>query len=260
MRAVMQEMIFLLGVAGINDLYFHQSPQNLQLLTYEDFASLRPQYSASSWRGIAAKLVADRLIIKTLKEGKTAFQITLLGMETFSSFFPFLQDTQADTTWSLCLLKHPQKRPALWVEARRMLQRRGYHSVFPQVFLKFQSDYDGGVAQDLIKMGFFVSFLAVNSSQMQPMRIDDLLEGTLQQDLSLQRKLMDLSKQIDRLLVERKKEKDLSSKEKQKIGTLLLSGLHILKSIPPGWNQRSEHSSVSSPLVEKLALLSQKSS
>jgi hypothetical protein len=82
MRALMQEMISLLGVAGIEGAFGEKVSLEMPVLRYEDFTLLRPQYSAVSWRGIAAKLLRDRLIVKTLKGGKTAFQLTRTGLDS----------------------------------------------------------------------------------------------------------------------------------------------------------------------------------
>lgn len=235
MRAVMQEMIQLLGVAGIDGAFGSKITTELPALRYEDFVALRPQYSAVSWRGIAAKLLKERLAVKTLKQGKTAFQLTRAGIETFLSLFLIGMPPESSQSWQLCLLKSLPTKSASWVEARRLLRRNGFSSIQPQVFLRFQPSYDGVLAQELRRLGFLATFVPVRADQAQPAGLQEFIEGSEDGFLNLQRRIAENSREASLLLSEIEKKKHLHSKDKQRVGTILLSGLHLISDLEPGW-------------------------
>jgi hypothetical protein len=253
----MREMILLLGVAGIEGAFGARVSGDLPVLRYEDFVSLRPRHSAVSWRGIAAKLIKDRLVIKTLRDGKTAFQLTRSGIETFLSFFLIGTSSEGSQSWQLCLLKSLPGKSSSWVEARRALKRHGFAPLQGQVFLKFHSSYDGSLAQELIRLGFLTTFIPVKPDQAQPAGLQEFVEGVGEGFIALQRKLAETSRESNALLAEVQKKKYVHSKDKQRIGNILLSGLHLISALDPGWYLKKDRYELSLSLAKDLRELAE---
>jgi hypothetical protein len=256
MRAVMREMIQLLGVAGIESAFGEKISIELPTLTYDEFAELRPQYSAVSWRGTAAKLLKERLIIKTLRDGKIALQLTRAGIQTFLSFFQIGVPPSSQQTWQLCLLSTLPGKRVSWVEGRRLLRAKGFVSIQPQVFLRFRDGYDGTLAQELVRLNFLTTFIAVRPDLAQPAGLQDFVEGAEQGFLALQRRLLELSKELLSLLSEVSKKKNVHSKDKKRIGNILLSGLALISDLPPGWYLKRDRYDLVRELAANLKALS----
>lgn len=248
----MQEMILLLGVAGIDGAFGAKVTTELPALRYDDFVSLRPQYSAVSWRGIASKLLKDRLAIKTLKDGKTALQLTRTGIETFNSLFLIGAPPEGSQSWQLCLLKSLPTKTASWVEGRRVLRRKGFASIQPQVFIRFHSSYDGELAQELMRLGFLTTFIPVRPDQAQPAGLQEFVEGSEDGFLSLQRRARDVGREAQSLLNEIEKKKYVHSKDKQRVGAILLSGLQLILDLAPGWYLKRDRYELTRSLAQSL--------
>lgn len=255
MRAVMRETYFLLGVAGIESVFSGSVPSALPALTYEELSQLRPGVSPTSWRGMAAKLVEEKRVVKTLKGGKTALQLTRLGLDTFTSLFSILEPFGSGGEWQLCILQVQNKVRASQLEAKRMLLRNGYFMIHSLLFVRFQDDYSGILAKDLEKLGFLVAFVPFDQEKVRPMELHHLLDQGFSENFALQRRIKDLSNQSYSLLSSIEKNKALSKNKKQSIGSMMVSGLSLLSELPPGWYLKRERVELSLSLAKSLQKL-----
>lgn len=232
MRAVMREFLFLLAAGQVERHFFGSGSAVAAELSYEDLQYLRPSFAASSWRVTAGRLQQMRYIAKTY-EGGVRFQITKLGEQALYEDFPHIVQGEKSETWLLCALIPQIGAVAQYAAARRLLYRQGYVSLLPGLYARFQVEYSGVVTRELQLLGFIPSFFPVNVQSARPASLESILYEQAQKSAKKNRKVERFSEDIAQLLSELEKKNMLHAKDKQRIGSFVVSGLTVLQEIEP---------------------------
>lgn len=228
----MQEFLFLLLAGDVERVLFGQGEGRAsRALGYEDFMALRPQVGESSWRVTASRLQKQRLIAKVWEKGVVRYQLTKLGYETISREFVVPPHDVESQSWFLCILAPQETAKPQHAAARRVLMGQGYINLVPGLYIRLWSGYSGDLAKELQSFGFVPCFLPVNPKTAQPASLDALLYEQSQSVAKKNRKITQFSEEVDSLLKELSAKNALHSKDKQRVGTILLSGLNLLHSI-----------------------------
>ncbi len=234
MRAVMQEFMFLLLAGNIEPVCLQKTGQKIAVsLSYEDFMSLRPQVGESSWRVTASRLQKQRLIAKTWGEGRVKFQLTRLGIETLIREFSLPGKPDRSDLWMLCILAPQEGQKPQHAAARRILASNEYLNVVPGLYMRPGEGYSGDLARELQLLGFVPCFVPVQPKQAQPASLDSLLYPQSHQATKKNRKIAQFGEDAYGLLIELQEKNTLHSKDKQRIGTFLISGLNHLHGLEP---------------------------
>lgn len=236
MRKLAKEILFFLWLLEDTRVLLGEEAENEAMpwsLGYEEFTELRPEYAASSWRVQLNRLVRDRLILKQTREKRTTFRLTRLGQERVQQlFFQSLFGESSDIL-SVILLKPQNGRKTLYSSAHRILQAEGYRRLFTGVYLiPGTVPYTDFLWRSLQKQGFLPLFTQIRAREVRPASIGQLLldENEL---YILQGKWVEFSKRADEVLSMTKVRNVLESRDKEEIGTVLVSGLSVLEQWSP---------------------------
>jgi hypothetical protein len=237
MRPLLRETLFLLlSSSGSNILVENTEISTLQVgLSYSDFEALRPDFAASSWRGILNRLVSQRYVLKRLVNDKTTFQLTRLGGEWFiKNVFSGFLAAQEDRM-NLVLLKPSVGRKQTHARARRLLEERGYLNVMPGVYLSQTGTYSDLLWQSLSDCGFTSIFIRLPLDAARPIQLPEFL-GSGTDQVAHQRQWTEVSKELSQLLLLAETEKELKPSHKKRIGQIIVSGLELTTQWTPFWS------------------------
>lgn len=228
MRAVMKESIFFLLAGSLEEHFFTETPVTPWQLPYNFFTDLRPRYNDSSWRVIMGKLTSDRQVLKTLRDGKIAFQLTRSGIASSESLFPAFQGDSSDV-WSLLLYTSGVK--ASRTAFQRALSLAGFTLVFPGVAVRLGWEYSEFLVTSLEDKGCTVCLFPVKPAEMKPTPLSRLFPQQLQRTASLQRRRQKTITLIDELLAKIQANKVLLNQTKELIGSTYVSGLSLFSEL-----------------------------
>lgn len=223
MRAVMTEVLWFLALGSLEGLLGDSEPPRPNTLTYQDFCHLRPKYAASSWRVILGKLVERRLVLKTTREGRVAFQLTRQGERELRGLYPVFSG-QTETEWSLLLLKPLPGKIRRLGEAKRAMKQAGHIFVSSLTAIKPRAEFSDYLVKTLAICGYQAVFVPFSPGKSQPVPLAEFLSD--QEDgFGLSREWGKISKEVNTLLMELATKKRLKNQTKERIGNILLSGL-----------------------------------
>jgi hypothetical protein len=230
MRQVMRELLLLLASGQIarSLLLDNDSPLLAQVFSYDDLTVLRPQFAASSWRGMTAKLIAQRMAFRTLQDGKVGIQLTKLGLETVAGWFVGARYAPAADQWLLLVYQVLPEQLAQPTAVRRLVESYGLRVVIPGLAVHLQVKIEQGLLAGLKAMNYQAVYLPVRPADMQPFTLLALSSEDGAR-LRLARRLAMVSTDIKVLLEQIDKTKKITHQQKQRIGSLLISGLTILQ-------------------------------
>lgn len=229
MRALMRECLGLLAVSGLGELLEGKTPVGSTALTYQEFAQLRPKYAGSSWRVTLGKLVERRLVIKSYQGGGTTFQMAKHGWQEFKALNPVFS-ASSSSEWMLCLYVSQSAKKTTAGQARRLLDKSGYTPIQPGVAIKPNSAYTDYLPQELRQLGYIASFFPFQPGAAQPVPVAELY---FNHDRLLQRtrECEKISKEADYLLMQLQDKKKLKNQTKERIGSMLVSGLSFISGL-----------------------------
>lgn len=219
----MREVLGILAARGLAALLDGQIPAETAVFSYQDFACLRPRYGDSSWRVTLGKLVERRWVVKTYRDRRTAFQLTRQGWEELRQLYPvFSRSGGQDWTIAVYLPSAPKKGAAGAV--RRALEQAGYEVIFPGLAAKPDEAYSDYLAQEIRHWGYQATFLPHQAGQAKPIPLGELFLRS-ERSQRLARECEKISRNCKTLLTELVEVKRLKNQTKERIGTLLVSGL-----------------------------------
>ncbi len=258
MRTLMRETLFLLLSSGGSNILVENSEitGDQRGLAYQDFESLRPEFAASSWRGILNRLVSRRYVQKRLIQDRTTFQLTRLGEEWFiKNIFSGFLAAQEDRI-SLVLLKPSVGRKQAYVKARRLLEERGYLNIMPGVYLSQTGTYSDLLWQSLSDAGFVSIFIRLPLDVARPIQLSEFM-GSITDSLAHQRQWKEISKDISQLLLLIEKEKEWKPSHKKRIGQIVVSGLELTSQWTPFWASEGIGKAQATELIRQIFELMQ---
>lgn len=252
----MRESLFLLLAAGGSDLLVAGSAQNSSQggLSYADFGDLRPEFAASSWRGILNRLVSQRYVVKRLEEGADGslvqFRLTRLGEQwaTQNLFSGYIAGDNSQV--SVVILKPRDGQKQRYSRARRYLEEQGFYHVISGVYASQSGGYSDLLWQSLHDTGFMAVFMRVGATATQPIGFRELL-GDQNEEYTFQRKWIRIEQDLRKLIVRKEQEKELTTKEKAEIGQNVVSGLSLVGQ----WSPLLYADVISRPQVEEVLSL-----
>lgn len=229
MRAVMREVLGLLAWGGLSELIEGREPVESAILTYQDFAWLRPTYAESSWRVILGKLVSRKLVIKTTREGRVAFQLTRQGWtqikDTYSVF-----SGPGGGEWMLLLLKGISGQKHTLPEAQRQAEVVGYTFISPQVAICPRQAYSDYLDSNLRREGYQGLFLPIQPGKATPLPFVDFADDP-DRSFRLDREGQKISRDCNTLLLQSLSLNTFKNQSKSRFGSIVISGLSFISQL-----------------------------
>lgn len=223
MRAVMREALGLLAWGGFSALLQGQETPEAATLSYQDFSWLRPNYAESSWRVILGKLVLQRDVLKTTRDGRVAFQLTRKGWSQIRRSY-LLFSGEEDKEWMMLLLKPLSGQKHTLPEAKRLAVAEGFVFVSSQAAICPKAAYSDYLASNIQKEGYQALFLPIQPGRAMPVSISEFVESS-DRLFRLDREREKISKEINILLKQVTPLKVLKNQTKMRIGSTVVSGL-----------------------------------
>lgn len=253
MRKLATEILFFLWLLeDLSELLGQEEGRPLTLsFGYDEFAALRPEYALSSWRVQLNRLVKDRLILKQTRGQRIAFRLTRLGQERVQQLFFHGLFSQTSEIYSVILLKPKTSQKTQYSSAQRILEAEGYLRLFTGVYFRPGTvPYSDFLWRSLSKQGFLPLFTQIRAQDVRPASLGEVL---LEEDEKylLQASWSEFSSGVDELLSKIGVRNILESRDKERIGQVLVSGLSVMSR----WNGLLEESVA--PRQELLTRLSQ---
>lgn len=231
MKQVLRESLFLLLGGNIASVLGHNRLSESMTLTYADFVALRPEFARSSWRGAMLKATSRKWVQKNEWGGETAFQLTLLGTEEIRQEIGFIKPESSSDHWLLALLQpHPERAERQYKAAQRELETRGFANLLPSVYALPKDTFDQGLVEQLRRYGFYVTLVPVQPQKAKPMSLAAFLEES-PASRQKARELVSLSKNVTQLLHNLHQRKSIHPKQKEQIGSYVVSGLTLFKQL-----------------------------
>lgn len=225
----MQESLWLL-YAGFVGSYLSNSPEYAVQLTYDDFAQLQPERAPSSWRGAMQKAISNRWVSKAQRGDQVSFQLTRFGKEHLSQAFRPLTRFQDAAVWTLLLLQPLEEKRQHYTQIKRLLEDQGAAGVQPSVYVWPFEYYSQEVVQDITAAGFLPCFLPFSPTKSQPVAFTNLVRNRAVTQKKY-KEIRSISGRLDELIVLLSAEKKLHHKQKDAVGSMILSGLAVLQSV-----------------------------
>jgi len=253
MRKLATEILFFLWLLeDLSELLGHDEGAPLMLsFGYDEFGTLRPEYALSSWRVQLNRLVKDRLILKQTRGQRIAFRLTRLGQERVQQLFFQGLFSQRSDIYSVILLKPKTSQKTQYSSAQRILEGEGYLRLFTGVYFRPGTvPYSDFLWRSLSKQGFLPLFTQIRAQDVRPASLGEVL---LEEDEKylLQASWSEFSSGVDELLSKIGVRNILESRDKERIGEVLVSGLSVMSR----WNGLLEESVA--PRQELLTRLTQ---
>ncbi len=197
-------------------------------MSYEDFASLRPEYSASSWRGAMLKAQSKGWVQKRAISGRSVFRLTKSGRDRVSAdFAAFQMFLKGNKSISLLGLNLSEVMPKSLSTVRGALKEYSGVCVLPGIWA-----LPGSVPEMLIRQIQRVQgktlVLHTEGDQSLISWQDTRFSVLAQQSYTC---LEEASKEIDRLLLILDGEKKLHHTQISQIGGISVSVLTEIQSL-----------------------------
>jgi hypothetical protein len=226
----MRELLLLLAAGQVarNGLVDTESDSFPAQIGYEDLTALRPLTAASSWRGIMAKLLQQKLVFKSLQQGVVVFQLSKYGQDEIYRWFTSARRVSTASTWLLVMIQLQPEQDAKPAQAYRLWRQYGLSPLSPTMALGTRFQYIQDLDAQLRSIGYQSVFIPIRPQEVQPI---SLLSFLKQEDTSLRyaRKIATLSNDSEELLKQIRLKNKLTHQQKQKIGSLVVSGLELLR-------------------------------
>lgn len=223
MRAVMSEILWFLSLGSLEGWLNETEPAWASTLSYEDFTRLRPKYASSSWRSTLGKLVERRLVLKTTRDGRVAFQVTRQGGRELRSLYPVFSGL-SQGEWYLLLLRPIPGKMRRLNDAKRAAVQAGYAFINSLTAIRPKAEYSDYLTKTLYQSGYQAVFLPISPGKSQPIPLSEFASDH-ERFSGKSREWGKISKEVDALLMELASKKTLKNQTKERIGSVLISGL-----------------------------------
>jgi hypothetical protein len=235
MKQVLRESLWLLSGGQYLSLLDEREPISEVSLGYIHFSALRPEISASSWRGAMLKAQERGWVHKRLNSGSSTFQLTKTGREVVAADFSALrQFLGGKRAVSVLAFKAVQKiSSAKAGEARSWLEEVGGVSLSPGLWVFPTSTVPDWLLTRLRKTGYLtLPLAAVQGGGGRSLDLSAWTQGKIiNESLQTVRRLEETSRSIGEVLALLESEKKLHHLQISHIGAAVTSVLSEMKGL-----------------------------
>lgn len=212
MKQVLRESLWLLAGGQYLSLLDEREPTTEVGWSYQDFGALRPQFSASSWRGAMLKATEQQWVQRRQISGRARFYLTRNGKQEIAADFGGLrQFIGSRGSMTLLVVRSPKKvTPTKAAQLRTLLAELSGVLLVPNVWIFPVSAMPDYGLQQIRRLGYVPLSLKIQPGTGQvSLGLSEWLGQSVSEDLQTGHQLLEevvtrLETLLDKLKDEKK--------------------------------------------------------